>query len=68
MVFRDSPSWLTHVDVMSIELHDDSSFGDASSVFFRAIERHGFTVSEQGEQLVCINPRSRSARHDAATR
>lgn len=49
-------SWLDKVDVIAIELHDDSIFGNASEVFFAAISGHGFQVSRSGELTICKRP------------
>ena len=46
-------SWLDKVDAIAIELHDDSVFGNATEVFFTAIEGRGFQVSHSGELTVC---------------
>jgi hypothetical protein len=46
-------SWLSKVDVIVIELHDDSAFGDCARVFHQAISGQGFTVSRVGELTVC---------------
>jgi FkbM family methyltransferase len=52
-------SWLPRVDNILIELHDDSPFGDCSSIFRRAIADEGFAISHYGELVVCRrNPRS----------
>jgi FkbM family methyltransferase len=45
--------WIDRVDNIAIELHDDSSFGNASAVFARAIANRGFVVSRHGEITVC---------------
>ena len=45
--------WIDRVDNLVIELHDDTSFGQCSSIFHRAIAGRGFTVSSQGELTVC---------------
>lgn len=52
--------WLPRVDVIAIELHDDSAFGDATSVFFRAIAGQGFQVQRSGEITVCRRAEPRS--------
>jgi hypothetical protein len=36
-----------------IELHHDSSFGDAASVFFKTIASCNFAISTRGELTVC---------------
>jgi FkbM family methyltransferase len=46
-------SWIDYVDNIVIELHDDSAFGNASTVFTKAIAGRGFTVSRCGELTVC---------------
>ncbi len=46
-------SWLNKVDAIAIELHDDSVFGNATEVFFTAIEGHGFHLSRSGELTIC---------------
>jgi FkbM family methyltransferase len=48
--------WLNKVDVIAIELHDDSSFGNASEVFFSAISGQGFKISRCGELTICRRP------------
>ena len=49
----DCDAWLDKVDAMAIELHDDSSFGNATDVFFAAIRGHGFEVSHSRELTIC---------------
>jgi FkbM family methyltransferase len=46
-------SWLDKVDAIAIELHDDSVFGNATEVFFAAIEGRGFHLSRSGELTIC---------------
>ncbi len=46
-------SWIDRVDNLVIELHDDSPFGNAPSIFQAAIAGRGFTVSQFGELTVC---------------
>lgn len=48
--------WLGRVDNIVIELHDDSCFGNASEVFFKAIATQGFLISTCGELTVCRRP------------
>jgi FkbM family methyltransferase len=48
--------WLDKTNVLLVELHDDSSFGSASAVFFPAMARHHFQVSRSGELQVCRRP------------
>jgi len=45
--------WLARVDDLVIELHDDTSFGDCTAIFHRAIAGRGFAVSTHGELTVC---------------
>ena len=49
-------SWLDKTDVITIELHDDSVFGNATGVFFSAIDGQGFDVSSSGELTICKRP------------
>jgi FkbM family methyltransferase len=56
----DCASWLGKVDALVVELHDDSSFGGCSEVFFAAIVGEDFDVSRNGELTVCRR-RRRSA-------
>jgi FkbM family methyltransferase len=54
VIFADNyESWLDKVDTIVIELHDDSVFGNASDIFYRAIGGRGFGVSHCGELTVC---------------
>jgi len=54
VVFAENyESWLEKTDVIAIELHDDSEFGNASEVFFSAINGRGFDVSHSGELTIC---------------
>jgi len=46
-------SWIDQVDCMVIELHDDSTFGNASSAFAKAIAGRRFSVTRSGELTVC---------------
>ena len=46
-------SWLDKVDAIAIELHDDLVFGNATEIFFAAIEGRGFHVSRSGELTIC---------------
>jgi FkbM family methyltransferase len=48
--------WIDRVDYLAVELHDDSSFGDCSAIFHRAIAGRGFTVTRHGEMTVCARP------------
>jgi FkbM family methyltransferase len=54
VVFSENyESWLDRVDTITIELHDDSSFGNASEVFFSAISGRGFQISRCRELIIC---------------
>ncbi len=54
VVFADPAApWLDKVDTLVIELHDDSSFGECTPIFERAIDGRGFTLSRSGELTVC---------------
>jgi FkbM family methyltransferase len=54
VVFAENyESWINMVDNIAIELHDDTEFGEASSVFFDAISTRPFVVSRSGELTVC---------------
>jgi len=46
-------SWLSCVDNIVIELHDDSSFGNASEIFQNAISDRPYNYSRSGELTVC---------------
>jgi FkbM family methyltransferase len=46
-------SWIDLVDNIAIELHDDSAFGNCSTVFREAISGRGFSVTRHGEITVC---------------
>jgi FkbM family methyltransferase len=55
MVFDESSAaWIDRVDNIAIELHDDSSFGMASPVFWRAILDRGFVCRQSGELVLCV--------------
>jgi FkbM family methyltransferase len=45
--------WIDRVDVIAIELHDDTCFGDASGAFSRAMARTRHSISRAGELTVC---------------
>jgi len=45
--------WLGKVDCLAVELHDDTHFGRCTDVFYRAIEGHGFSVTQSRELTVC---------------
>ena len=49
----DVKAWLRQVDHLAIELHDDSVFGNASSVFFDAIAGQPFRLSQSGPLTIC---------------
>jgi len=45
--------WIDLVDVLAVEIHQDSTFGDARAAFSRAIDGRGFSTSRSGELTVC---------------
>jgi FkbM family methyltransferase len=47
-----SAAWIDLVDHIAIELHDDSTFGMASPVFWRAVLDRGFSFSRSGELVI----------------
>ena len=49
--------WLGKVDCIAVELHDDTHFGQCTDVFYRAIEGHGFSVTQSRELTVCRRSR-----------
>lgn len=51
-----SSAWLDHVDNIAIELHEDSSFGPASPVFWNAVGGQGFASCRSGELVLCCRP------------
>ncbi len=54
LLFAEGQSdWLDRVDVLAIELHDDSAFGPATEGFERAMAGRPFAVSTHGEVTVC---------------
>jgi FkbM family methyltransferase len=46
-------SWLDHVDVIAVELHDDSPFGDSTAAFRRAVADRRARLTRVGELTVC---------------
>jgi FkbM family methyltransferase len=56
VIFWQTPAWLSQVDNIAIELHDDSSFGSATNAFYSAIENEGFQISYSGELTICQRP------------
>jgi len=53
MFAENYQSWLNRVDCIAIELHDDSTFGSGSEVFFSAIRGQDFQVRRSGELTIC---------------
>ncbi len=55
VVFADEAcqEWLTHTDAVAIELHDDTSFGEATNLYHKAISNQNFQVSHSGELTIC---------------
>lgn len=57
VVFDDScHSWIDAIDHIAIELHDDSLFGPASPIFWRAVSDRGFRFSRSGELVIASRP------------
>lgn len=57
VVFGAGPqAWLERVEVLAIELHPESDFGDAVGVFFSAIAPFDFVVTTRGELTICRRP------------
>lgn len=57
VVFSGSHTeWIDFVDCIVIELHDDTHFGDATSMFLKAIANRGFLTTHHGERTVCKRP------------
>jgi FkbM family methyltransferase len=56
VIFSQKPAWLSQVDNIAIELHDDSVFGSATNAFYSAIEDEGFQISHSGELTLCRRP------------
>jgi FkbM family methyltransferase len=50
---KNYESWLPYVENIVIELHDNTSFGKASDIFFAAISTRSFDISTSGELTVC---------------
>jgi|GEM_PF-633761 len=48
----DCSEWLQRTDLIAIELHDDSHFGNATEVFGRAIAGQGFELDTSGELTI----------------
>jgi FkbM family methyltransferase len=55
VVFADQASqdWLARTDAIAIELHDDTSFGEATNLFYQAIANHCFRTYNSGELTIC---------------
>jgi FkbM family methyltransferase len=54
-VFSTDPgTWLKHVDAVAIELHDDTSFGDARSIVLSSLSQDQFVISRCGELTVAV--------------
>ena len=61
-VFReDVSSWISKVDAIAIEIHEDTSFGPARPVFDKAIAGQNFDVSTAYELLICRRPVGQSS-------
>jgi FkbM family methyltransferase len=54
-VFSNAPdTWLSHVDAFAIELHDDTSFGDARRIVLSSLPQDQFVISRCGELTVAV--------------
>lgn len=54
VVFSENyEGWLTKVDTIAIELHNDSIFGDGEKVFYSAIEGRNVQLAKSGELVIC---------------
>lgn len=55
VVFADPTcqDWLKRTDALAIELHDDTSFGEATTLFHQAIRDQQFQLSQSGELTIC---------------
>jgi FkbM family methyltransferase len=53
VIFGGKSAWLNQVDRIAIELHDDSVFGNATEVFYNAIDGQNFEISQSGELTIC---------------
>jgi len=49
---KNYANWLECIDLIMIELHDDSCFGKGSDAFFNAIKGKRFSVTHQGELTI----------------
>jgi FkbM family methyltransferase len=49
---KNYENWINHVDVIMIELHDDSDFGKGSDAFYNAINDGQFSITHQGELTI----------------
>ncbi|MEB3259776.1 MAG: FkbM family methyltransferase, partial [Cyanobacteriota bacterium] len=45
--------WLPLTDAMAIELHDDTSFGQATELFHAVVRDQDFQISHSGELTIC---------------
>lgn len=50
---RNVSTWIDKVDVLVIELHDDSGFGKCSHIFHEAIAGRGFAIRQHKELTIC---------------
>lgn len=55
VVFADAAcrDWLARTEAVAIELHDDTSFGQATDLFHEAIRNQHFQISHSGELTIC---------------
>ncbi len=57
-VFKGSLNWIDNIEVLVVELHDDSAFGSASRVVVPEMQRRGFESWTHGELTVFRRPQS----------
>jgi FkbM family methyltransferase len=48
-------TWLPYVDNLVIEIHNNTSFGPAEDIFFKAIATSNFDISRHEELIICKN-------------
>lgn len=70
VVFADAAcrDWLARTEAVAIELHDDTSFGQATDLFHEAIRNHHFQISHSGELTICRRLQRLSAPQAPPTR
>ena len=56
-LFASNTAWLECVDLLWIEIHPDSKFGDPSPYIQLAADKHGFNVYASGETTILYKVR-----------